>query len=87
MAGETLRWRENPGDDSEWSVHDVDRCGSIETIRFCDVDGCGTVEGFPNTPGEPAAFYKLARDGGGAPTDEFEKYVIGEGPVGQGRVR
>lgn len=83
MAGETLRWRENPGDDSEWSVHDVDRCGSIETIRFCDVDGCGTVEGFPNTPGEPAAFYKLARDGGGAPTDEFEKYVIGEGPAGQ----
>lgn len=82
--GETLRWCENPGGEGEWTVHDVDECGSIETIRYCDIDGCGTVEVFPNTPGEPAAFYKLVHDDDGAPTGTFEKHMIGREPSGHG---
>lgn len=82
--GQTLRWRENPGNTGEWKVHDIDRCGSIETIRFCDIDNCGVPEIFPNTPGEPQAFYKLVVDENGKGTGEFKKYVISEGPSGHG---
>lgn len=60
--GQTLRWRENPGNDGEWKVHDVDVCSSIETIRCFDMDGCGLPEVFPNTPGAPQAYYKLLAD-------------------------
>jgi len=82
--GQTLRWRENPGDNGEWKVHDIDKCGSIETIRFFDIDGCGIPEIFPNTPGEPQAFYKLVVDEQGKGTGQFIKYVIGEAPSGHG---
>lgn len=82
--GQTLRWRENPGDDGLWKVHDIDHCGSIETTRFLDIDGCGTVEVFPNTPGEPQAFYKLIKDDAGHGTGRFEKFVISQGPSGHG---
>jgi len=82
--GQILRWRENPGGYGEWKVHDIDRCGSIETIRYYDIDGCGIPEIFPNTPGEPQAFYKLITDERGKGTGAFAKYVIGEGPSGHG---
>lgn len=83
--GETLRWRRNPGPrGGEWDVFDIDRCGSIETIRFCDVDGCGAVEIFPNTPSAPQAFYKLERDQNGRGTGRFAKHVIGARPSGHG---
>ena len=82
--GQTLRWRENPGGYGEWKVHDIDRCGSIETIRFFDIDGCGIPEVFPNTPGEPQAFYKLVVDQQGKGTGSFVKYVIGDEPSGHG---
>lgn len=82
--GQTLRWRENPRDNGEWKVHDIDRCGSIETIRFYDIDNCGVPEVFPNTPGEPQAFYKLVVDEKGDGTGRFEKHVISEGPSGHG---
>ena len=82
--GETLTWRENPGDEEEWPVHEVDRCGRIETIRFFDLDGCGTVEIVPNTPYAPQVFYKLLMDEHGCPTGEFEKYTIFEEDSGHG---
>jgi hypothetical protein len=82
--GETLRWRENPGNIGEWKVHDVDKCGSIETIRFFDIDNCGIPEVFPNTPGAPQAFYKLVVDHKGRGTGKFDKHVIGERPSGHG---
>jgi hypothetical protein len=82
--GQTLRWRENPGNNDEWKVHDIDVCGCIETIRFHDIDNCGIPEIFPNTPGNPQAFYKLIVDGNGKGTGEFRKYVIGEGSSGHG---
>ena len=82
--GQTLRWRENPGNDGEWTVHDIDECGSIETIRFIDIDNCGVEEIIPNTPGEPQAFYKLVVDDSGKGTGEFKKYVVGDKPSGHG---
>jgi hypothetical protein len=82
--GQTLRWRENPRGVGLWQVHDIDRCGNIETIRFCDIDGCGIPEVFPNTPGAPQAFYKLVVDEHGRGTGRFTKHVIGQGPSGHG---
>ncbi|MCC3375387.1 VCBS repeat-containing protein [Cohnella sp. REN36] len=76
--GQTLRWRRNPGQaDEEWQTFDIDVCGSIETIRFCDIDGCGTPEIFPNTPSEPQAYYKLLRDANGRANGRFARHVIG----------
>jgi hypothetical protein len=78
--GKTLRWRRNPGNTTEeWHTFDIDVCGSIETIRFFDIDGCGVPEIFPNTPGAPQAFYKLLRDEEGKGTGAFRKTVISEG--------
>lgn len=82
--GETLRWRENPHNNGEWKIHDIDKCGAIETIRYFDIDNCGTPEVFPNTPGMPQAFYKLMVDQDGKGTGKFEKYVISEGSSGHG---
>lgn len=82
--GQTVRWRENPGNTGEWTVHDIDRCGSIETIRYYDIDGCGTVEIFPNTPGEAQVCYKLIKDGQGRGTGRFSKHELYAGPSGHG---
>jgi hypothetical protein len=83
--GETVKWRRNPGATGEaWETFDVDRCGSIETIRCFDIDGCGTVEIFPNTPEAPQAFYKLIKDETGRGTGKFHKVVIGEERSGHG---
>jgi hypothetical protein len=83
-TGETLRWRENPGNDGEWKEHVIDRCGNIETIRFCDIDSCGIPEILPNTPNGPQAVYKLVTDKNGKGTGIFEKFVISEGQSGHG---
>lgn len=74
--GKCIRWRENNGV-NPWTVHELDICGSIETIRYYDIDNCGTVEIFPNTPGEPQCFYKLENN-------QFVKYVIGDERSGHG---
>lgn len=58
-------------------MHKVADLTSVETIRYFDIDNCGTVEVFPNCPGEPQAFFKIA-DG------EFKKYVIGTDNAGHG---
>jgi len=83
--GETLRWRENPkGKPDPWKVHDIEKCGNIETIRCWDVDGDGEVEVVANTPGKPTAFYKLVRDNEGKGTGEFKKIVVRNEPSGHG---
>ena len=82
--GEGVYVRENPGDDSEWKTRLITPCGNIETIRFFDIDGCGTEEIFPNTPGEPQFFLKLIKDKDGKGTSEFQKHVIGEWGSGHG---
>lgn len=80
-----VRWRRNPGNTTEeWETIDIDPCGSIETIRYYDIDGCGIPEIFPNTPGAPQAFYKLVRDEHGNGSGKFLKVIIGEGKSGHG---
>jgi len=82
--GRTLRWRENPGTTGPWTVHDIDECGCIETIRLFDIDGCGTPEIFPNTPGNPQACYKLLQDGNGRGRGLFRRHVLYDAPSGHG---
>jgi hypothetical protein len=82
--GKTLQWRENPkGGTGPWTVHDIDKPGNIETIRFWDVDGDGQVEIVPNA-GDRIAVYKLLRDKQGKGTAKFDKIVLHEKGVGHG---
>jgi len=57
--GAQLVWRENPGKEGEWISHTIGRPGSIETTRAWDIDGDGTPEIVPNTPGKPLRIYRL----------------------------
>jgi len=69
--GDTLRWRENPGDpDAEWPEHIIAECGNVETTRAWDVDGDGEPEIVPNTPGGPLVVYKRTAPG------EFAAHTI-----------
>ena len=76
---EGLFWRENPGGSGghEWKTHKIADTGNIETIRYIDIDNCGTAEIFPNCPGEPQSFFKLIKDGCGKPAGGFKRYIIG----------
>ena len=67
--GNTLRWRENPGDPGKpWPEHVIAETGNIETTRAWDVDGDGQLEIVPNTPGGPLVVYKLVTDAAGKGT-------------------
>ncbi len=75
---ETLRWRENPGDNKEWKLNDIIKTGNIETTRTWDIDGDGFEEIVPNTPGKPLAYYTLLRDDKGKATGQFSKTQVVE---------
>ncbi|MCL2775941.1 MAG: GNAT family N-acetyltransferase [Oscillospiraceae bacterium] len=87
-----LFWRENPGKNGEnnlgsaqiWKTHKIETLTNVETIRYFDIDNCGTVEVFPNCPGEPQCFFKLVKDADGKCTGEFKRYVIGTENAGHG---
>lgn len=72
----TLRWRENPGNDQEWKLHDIAVTGNIETSRAWDVDGDGFDEIVPNTPGKTLAYYTLLRDKNGKSTGQFSRTQV-----------
>jgi len=74
-------WREN---NSEWKTHKIVDCSNVETIRYFDIDNCGTVEIFPNCPNEPQFFLKLIKDETGKPTGKFTRYQIGTENAGHG---
>lgn len=83
--GNTLRWRENPGNpDARWPEHVIARTGNIETTRAWDIDGDGEVEIVPNTPGGPLVVYKLVRDERGQGTGAFTAHTLWPGPQGHG---
>jgi hypothetical protein len=82
--GNTLRWRENPGDATkEWPEHIIAETGSIETTRAWDVDGDGQLEIVPNTPGGPLIVYKLITENGKG-TGKFAALNIYNKPQGHG---
>ncbi|MEO6188921.1 MAG: VCBS repeat-containing protein [Ginsengibacter sp.] len=76
--GKTLHWRENPGNDKEWPLHDIAVTGNIECSQAWDVDGDGFEEIVPNTPGQPLAYYTLIRDKDKKPTGQFKKTQIAD---------
>lgn len=75
--GDTLRWRENPGDPKAvWPEHIIAQTGNVETTRAWDVDRDGHLEIVPNTPGAPLVVYKLILDSQGKGTGSFEAHPI-----------
>ncbi len=71
--GNTVRWRENPGNSSrEWPEHVIDSCGNVETTRAWDVDGDGIPEIVPNTPNNPLRVYRLDKGKKGT----FKAYTL-----------
>ncbi|MEB2784925.1 FG-GAP repeat domain-containing protein [Algoriphagus persicinus] len=68
----TLVWKENPGDGSEWPIHEIAKTGNIETARGFDIDGDGVLELVPNTPRKALAYYKKT----GA--NQFEKFPVAD---------
>ncbi|MFH5833784.1 FG-GAP repeat domain-containing protein [Halalkalibaculum sp. DA384] len=76
--GKSIRWHENPGDDSEWSEHIIDQTGNVETIRSWDVDSDGYQEIVPNNPNDPLKFYTLDRDDSGQPAGTFTRVPVFE---------
>ena len=76
--GKTLRWRENPGNDQEWPLHDIAVTGNIESTRAWDVNGDGIDEIVPNTPGQPLAYYTLIRDKNNKSTGRFSRTQVAE---------
>jgi len=83
--GDTLRWRENPGDPTvEWPVHVIAHTGNVETARSWDVDGDGQLEVVPNTPGGPLVVYKLVTGVDGHGIGEFTAHTIDAQAQGHG---
>jgi hypothetical protein len=75
--GDTLRWRENPGDpDKEWREHIIAHVGNVETTRAWDVDGDGLLEIIPNTPGGPVKIFKLVTNAAGKGTGKFTVHTV-----------
>jgi hypothetical protein len=75
--GNTVRWRENPGEAGKpWPEHVIAEVGNIETTRGWDIDGDGVIEIVPNTPGNPeVAYYKLITQNGKG-TGAFKKVLV-----------
>ena len=83
--GETVRWRENPGEPGkEWPEHVIAQCGNVETTRAWDIDGDGVIEIVPNTPFAPLVVYKLVTDEKGNGIGRFTSHVIYDQPQGHG---
>ncbi len=83
--GNSLRWRENPGDpDREWPEHIVAETGNVETTRGWDLDGDGVIELVPNTPGGPLAVYKLDTDVNGRGIGTFTRHELRAEKQGHG---
>ncbi|MBI4582329.1 MAG: VCBS repeat-containing protein, partial [Planctomycetes bacterium] len=64
-------------------VHEIDKPGNIETVRYWDVDGDGRVEVVPNAA-DKIVVYKLVRDAAGKPAGKFEKTQLHQGGIGHG---
>lgn len=75
---ESLHWRENPGDNSEWEKHIIEHTGNVEAARGWDVDGDGHIEVVPNNPNDPLRFYKLNRDEQGRANGSFREYYVAD---------
>tara|TARA_R110002167_G_scaffold65757_7_gene186028 strand:+ start:1575 stop:2750 length:1176 start_codon:yes stop_codon:yes gene_type:complete len=74
--GKRLVWKENPGEDVEWSEHLIAETGNVETTRAWDIDGDGILEVIPNTPNDSLVIYRLEIDGKNKGLAKFRSYKI-----------
>jgi len=74
--GKKIVWKENPGNNNEWKLHDIAETGNVETTRAWDIDGDGVPEIIPNTPNDPLVVYRLVRDAQGKGMGKFDRYKI-----------
>jgi hypothetical protein len=83
--GNTLRWRENPGEAGKpWPEHVIAEVGNVETTRGWDVDGDGRLELIPNTPGSTQVrVFKLKTGPDGKGNGRFDSHTIFTFPEGQ----
>jgi hypothetical protein len=82
--GQPLRWLENPRSITKpWKTHAIAEVGPIETTRFWDVDGDGTVEVVPNAGGN-VIFFRLANDRQRRDQQWFTKHIVKMGGCGHG---
>jgi len=83
--GQTLRWRENPGNtQEEWPERVIAKTSNIETTRAWDLDGDGRLEIVPNCPEGPLVAYRLVTDHHGKGLGRFAAHKIFDGPQGHG---
>jgi hypothetical protein len=83
--GNTLRWRENPGEAGrEWPEHIIGETGNVETTRAWDIDGDGVLEIVPNTPPtREVTVFKLRTDNNRKALGAFDRHVAYMFPEGQ----
>ena len=83
--GQTLTWRENPkGRPIQWTVHEIARVGNIEKPCFWDIDGDGTLDIVPNTPGNPQRIIRLLPKAEGGGEVQFQVQTISSIKTGHG---
>ena len=73
---EGLFYRKRAKDREMWETIKICELTSIETIRYFDIDGCGTPEIFPNMPGDVVCYFKLNKDEDGKGNGTFTRYDI-----------
>lgn len=83
--GQTLTWRENPeGRPIQWSVHEIAHVGNIEKPCFWDIDGDGTIDIAPNTPGNPQRIIRLLPKAAEEAQPQFQVQTISSVKTGHG---
>ena len=82
--GNTLRWRENPGDPGKaWPEHVIAETGNIETTRPWTWTATGSWRSFPIRPAGRWGL-KLVTDSAGKGTGAFRAHRIFDRPQGHG---
>ncbi|HSB92717.1 MAG TPA: VCBS repeat-containing protein [Flavitalea sp.] len=76
--GKNLRWRENPGNNGQWTEHIFAQTGNVECTITADINKDGFPDIVPNTPGAPLDVFMLNRDNTGKGLGSFSSIRIAQ---------